>query len=91
MKNSFIALVVTLIVSASAIADEKIQLAAAIGSGAAVQPTVEATGASAGAGTAAGATTAAAGTMSTGTMIAVGVIAAAGLAAIANSGSSSSH
>ncbi|MCI0507677.1 MAG: hypothetical protein L0Z73_16420 [Gammaproteobacteria bacterium] len=91
MKSAFIALVVTLMVSASAVADEKIQLAAAIGSGAAVQPTPEASGAAAGAAGAAEGTAAAAGGVSTGTMVTVGVIAAAGLAAIANSGSSSSH
>lgn len=92
MKNVLIALVATLLISTSAVADEKIQLAAAIGSGAAVQPTPSDSGASAGAtaGAEEGAA-ASAGGISTGTMVAVGVLAAAGLAAIANSGSSSSH
>ena len=95
MKNVLIALVATLMISTSAVADEKIQLAAAIGSGAAVQPAPSSTSGGASAGTTAGAeggaAAAASGGIGTGTMIAVGVLAAAGLAAIANSGSSSSH
>ena len=80
MKRITLALLATLAVSSHAFAaDEQIQLAAAIGSGASTTSTETASG------TAAGSTAAAA----TANMVAAGIIAAAGIAALSEAGGTS--
>jgi hypothetical protein len=86
MKKILIALATSLMITTSAWAGEEIKLAAAIGSGAAVQPKRTSD-----ANRTVGAGETAAGAVSTSTMITIGVVSAAALAAIANSGSSSGH
>ena len=83
MKKWLIVTAAIFALSGAVQAGEEIKLAAAIGSGAAVQPT-PAEGA-------ASSTAASTETMTTSNMVTVGVIAAAGLAVVANSDSSSSH
>ena len=90
MNKALVAISVSVFLSVASLAnaEEKIHLAAAIGSGAAVKPAPPTSGSSAaGASTA----TAAKGGISTATMVTVGVASAAVLAVIASSGSSSSH
>ena len=82
MKKALFALITMATISTSALAGEEIQIAAAIGSGAATTSTSSTA-------TTAGATAASTAAAATANMVAAGIIIASGIAAISDAGGSS--